>query len=56
MQKALIDEAMLSLLVCPACHASLTLPDPETLVCIGCGRRYPIRDSLPVLLISSAPQ
>jgi hypothetical protein len=56
MQKALIDEAVLSLLVCPACHANLTLPDPETLVCSGCGRRYPIRDGLPVLLVSAATQ
>jgi len=56
MQKALIDETMLCLLACPACHASLTLLNPETVLCSGCGRRYPIRDGLPVLLIPAAPQ
>jgi len=56
MQKAPIDEAVLSLLVCPACHAGLTLTNPETVVCSGCGRRYPIRDGLPVLLISAEQQ
>jgi uncharacterized protein YbaR (Trm112 family) len=56
MQKALIDETVLRLLACPACHAGLTLPNPETLLCIGCGRRYLIREGLPVLLVSAAPQ
>jgi hypothetical protein len=56
MQKALIDETVLRLLACPACHAGLTLPNPEALLCVGCGRRYPIRDGLPVLLVSAAPQ
>jgi len=56
MQKSLIDEAALRLLACPACHAGLTLLDEETLLCSGCGRRYLIRDGLPVLLISAAPQ
>jgi len=36
-------------LVCPVCHQSLAL-DPPTVRCTGCGRRYPIVDSIPVLL------
>lgn len=65
MQKSLIDEtvlrleAALRLLACPACHAGLALPegkaDAEVVVCTGCGRRYPIRDGLPVLLVPAAP-
>ena len=47
--------ANLSLLVCPVCHAALTLA-PATLDCTGCGRRYPIVDGLPVLIESRALQ
>lgn len=66
MQKSLIDQtvlrlqAALPLLACPACHAGLALPegnaDAQAVVCIGCGHRYSIRDGLPVLLVSAAPQ
>jgi hypothetical protein len=56
MQKSLIDAAALRLLACPACHAGLTLLDPKTVLCTACGRRFPIRDGLPVLLVVDAPQ
>jgi uncharacterized protein len=56
MQKSLIDETMLRLLACPACHAGLALLDGDTVLCSGCGRRYPIREGLPVLLVSAPPQ
>jgi len=39
--------------VCPACHATLQLAE-ASVVCVGCGRRYPVMDGLPVLLISRA--
>jgi uncharacterized protein len=56
MQTPLIDDAALRLLACPACHAGLAQLDPETLLCTGCGRRYPIRDGLPALIAAVAPQ
>jgi uncharacterized protein len=67
MQKSLIDETVLRLLACPACHAGLLLNaehdaqlnaqlDAETVLCTGCGRRYPICDGLPVLLVPAASQ
>jgi hypothetical protein len=56
MQNRLIDESVLRLLVCPLCHAALTSPDHVTILCTGCGRRYPIRDGLPVLLRDAARQ
>jgi uncharacterized protein YbaR (Trm112 family) len=56
MQKSLIDETVLCLLACPACHAGLAHLDVETVLCTGCGRRYPIRDGLPVLLVPAVPQ
>jgi hypothetical protein len=36
-------------LVCPACHQHLQLAD-RVIFCLGCGRRYPIIDGIPVLL------
>jgi uncharacterized protein YbaR (Trm112 family) len=49
-------ETVLRLLACPVCHAGLAHHDEEAVQCTGCGRRYPIRDGLPVLLVSAAPQ
>ncbi len=51
----------LSMLACPVCHAALVHFKQEDLqqeavLCSGCGRRYPIRDELPVLLAEAALQ
>jgi hypothetical protein len=50
-----IDEKLLDIVVCPACHARLAFTEKnEALACTGCGRVYPIEDGLPVLLIERA--
>jgi len=50
-----IDEALLDLLGCPACDERPPLrQDGNWLVCDACGRRYPIRDGLPEVLVESA--
>jgi uncharacterized protein YbaR (Trm112 family) len=52
-----IDPALLDILVCPACRASLRPDDAANeLVCTGCGRAYPVRDDIPVLLVDEARQ
>ena len=43
----------IDLLVCPVCHSGLALAG-QTVDCMGCGRRYPILDGLPVLIESRA--
>ncbi|WP_396127189.1 Trm112 family protein [Edaphobacter bradus] len=43
----------LSRLVCPVCHQALRLESGHV-VCIGCARRYPILDGIPVLLAERA--
>lgn len=48
-----VDPALLELLACPACHGRLR-QEGERLVCGGCGRRYPVRDGIPVLLVEEA--
>jgi uncharacterized protein len=55
-ETALRRETVLRLLACPVCHAGLAYLDEETVLCTGCGRRYPIRDGLPVLLVPAPPQ
>ncbi|MFN2569269.1 MAG: Trm112 family protein [Candidatus Dormibacteria bacterium] len=45
-----LPEGLISLLACPACHGDLREKD-GTLTCAGCGRTYPIRDGIPILLI-----
>jgi uncharacterized protein YbaR (Trm112 family) len=50
-----LDPALLALLACPADQAPLA-PQGDELVCSGCGRRYPVQDGMPVLLLSAAAQ
>jgi uncharacterized protein len=52
-----IDDWLLEILACPKCHASLRADEVTSeLVCIGadCGLAYPVRDDIPVLLVSEA--
>jgi uncharacterized protein YbaR (Trm112 family) len=60
----MVSQELLEILRCPACVSGPTRregPDPgrldlveeKWLVCLedGCGRKYPIRDDIPVMLI-----
>ncbi len=49
----MIDKELLDILACPACKADVKLED-EKIVCTKCGRRYPIRDGIPIMLIDEA--
>jgi uncharacterized protein YbaR (Trm112 family) len=50
-----LDPALLEIIVCPDCHASLAVDDAASeLVCTGCGLAYPVRDDIPVLLVDEA--
>jgi uncharacterized protein YbaR (Trm112 family) len=52
-----IDDWLLEILACPKCHAPLrTDDDASELICTGagCGLAYPVRDDIPVLLVSEA--
>jgi len=48
-----IDPALLAILVCPVDHAPVT-DEGAHLACGTCGRRYPVRDGIPVMLVSEA--
>lgn len=49
-----VDPQLLEILVCPACRAGVR-PVPEGgLGCDSCGRVYPVRDGIPVMLVEEA--
>jgi uncharacterized protein YbaR (Trm112 family) len=49
----MIDPTLLELLACPACKTAVR-EEGDRLVCSRCGRRYPVRDGIPVMLIEEA--
>jgi uncharacterized protein YbaR (Trm112 family) len=52
-----IDDWLLEILACPKCHSPLRADDEACeLVCTNseCGLAYPVRDDIPVLLVSEA--
>jgi uncharacterized protein len=51
----MIDKDLLDLLACPACEDRPPVrQEGDTIVCDRCGRRYPIRDGIPDMLVESA--
>jgi uncharacterized protein len=50
-----ISPDLLEILACPACDSRPKVNlENDRLVCVECGRRYPIRDGIPVMLVEDA--
>ncbi|MDR4503668.1 MAG: Trm112 family protein [Candidatus Scalindua sp.] len=49
----MIDKKLLEILACPLCKTDVKLEE-DKLICTNCGRRYPIRDDIPIMLIDEA--
>lgn len=50
-----IDARLLEILICPACHGAIRELDADAgLECGACGRIYPVRDGIPVMLVEEA--
>jgi len=49
----MIDKELLGILACPACKADVKL-EGDRIVCTKCGRRYPVKDDIPIMLIDEA--
>ncbi len=60
METPVIKQELLEILRCPACvrekKALLTYYKEAWLVCQDCGRKYPIIDDIPVMLIERGDQ
>ncbi len=50
---SMIDKELLEIMACPVCKAPVVQQD-DRIVCTACGRRYPIRDDIPVMLVDEA--
>jgi uncharacterized protein YbaR (Trm112 family) len=49
------DKELLDILACPVCKTDVKLTeDKKGLKCVNCGRIYPIRDGIPIMLIDEA--
>lgn len=52
-----LDPALLEILVCPQCRATLFVDsEADELVCNSCRLAYPVRDDIPVMLTDHARQ
>ncbi len=50
-----VAQELIELLVCPADHGEIEYKDRRNLIiCKVCGRQYPVRDNIPVMLIEEA--
>lgn len=49
----MLDPTLLEILACPACKEPIR-QEEDKIVCTGCGRRYPIHDDIPIMLIEEA--
>ena len=50
-----VPQELLDILVCPVDRAKVHLED-NRLVCERCGRAYPVRDGIPIMLEEEAEQ
>ncbi|MCD6453826.1 MAG: Trm112 family protein [Candidatus Aminicenantes bacterium] len=51
----MIDKELLDILACPVCKEPVELTkDGKGLKCVKCGRVYPIRDDIPIMLEEEA--
>ena len=48
-----IDDELLRILACPVDKHPVELRG-DRLVCTQCGRRYPVRDGIPIMLVEEA--
>lgn len=52
---SLIDEGLAAILVCPVDKADLREDTQASrLECTECGRRYPVREGIPIMLVEEA--
>ena len=51
----MIDQRLLEILACPACESRPPVRlEEDRIVCTVCGRRYPIREGIPIMLVDAA--
>ena len=51
----MIDKDLLGMLACPACKGDVEERE-DKILCLQCGRKYPIQNGIPVMLVDKAEQ
>lgn len=49
----MIDKELLAILACPACRGDVEEKNGK-IVCANCGRQYPVRNGIPIMLVEEA--
>ncbi|MFA5063752.1 MAG: Trm112 family protein [Candidatus Omnitrophota bacterium] len=49
----MIDKQLIEILACPGCKGDVELKDKK-IVCKKCGRKYPVKGGIPVMLLDEA--
>lgn len=49
----MIDKKLLEILACPACKSDVK-ETGSFIVCTKCGRQYPVKDDIPIMLVDEA--
>jgi len=49
----MLEKRFLDILACPACKSEVEFRH-QKIVCKRCGRRYPVKEGIPVMLIEEA--
>ncbi len=49
-----VDPALLAVLACPECHTAVHVDGQSTLACEQCGRRYPVKGRIPLMMSTRA--
>ena len=53
----MIDAKLLEILACPACHGDVVAGngrEEDKIICTKCGKKYPVKNGIPVLLVNEA--
>ena len=49
----MIDRKLLEILACPVCKGAVKEKEGK-IICLKCGRKYPVRDGIPIMLEEEA--
>jgi hypothetical protein len=51
----MIDNKLLEILACPVCKTSIEYDEEnQKIICKNCGRKYPVREGIPDMLVESS--
>ena len=49
----MVKKKLIEIMCCPECKGDVKERNGK-IVCLGCGRRYPIKDDIPIMLLVEA--